>query len=329
MKDSTHVAIHEVGRVFRVLESAVLATMAGAVSCGGGGQAPGEDGGTTSTLDGSSAMVRTDAGTASMSHDAAATAADGRSPLSDGSSSASDAAANDGSNDGASSPDAPTSTEAGASVGPFTCTEVIGLEITSEWWSAGFLSDGVVPTKCELKWHHQGYVGAWADPNSPFWSNQGNAQDSDAGAPIVAPCGQDSVTPDRVLFVAVDFEMMTKDAWVAALDSVVATIKMKYSPNLKWIDLATLVRCPNDVMCNPDEDYGPGANLDVSHEDCYVPPYVDSAIAQVIAANPGFVGLGPEPQATACNSPVNGPHLSAASNAAAANAIAAYFVQNP
>jgi hypothetical protein len=83
------------------------------------------------------------------------------------------------------------------------------------------------------------------------------------------------------------------------------------------------------MMCNPKENYGPGANYDVSREDCYVPPYVDSAIAKVIAANSNFVGLGPEPQASMCDPVINGPHLSAASNVEVAKAIAAYYKLHP
>jgi hypothetical protein len=220
-------------------------------------------------------------------------------------------------------------TDSASSKGPFTCTEIIGLGITNEWFSAGFLNDGVDKTKFELKFHHQGYVGAWADPNSPFWPNQGDPFNATAGSPIQSPCAKNSTTPDRVLFFAVDFDMVTEDEWVAALNRAIATIKMKYSQNLKWLDLSTNIRCPNDMMCNPSERYGSGANLDVSREDCYVPPYVDSAIAKVVAANSNFVGLGPEPQASMCNPTINGPHLSAASNVDVAKAIAAYYVQHP
>ncbi|MES1209439.1 MAG: hypothetical protein ABUS79_26165 [Pseudomonadota bacterium] len=216
----------------------------------------------------------------------------------------------------------------GGGSGPFTCTEVIGLGLTNEWWSQGFLS-AVDKTKFQLKWHHQGYVEAWADPNSPFWVNQGDSQAPDGGAPIQSPCAKDSLAPDRVMFVAVDFDLVTQSAWVTALDSVVATIKGKYSTNLKRIELTTLVRCPGNMMCNSKANYGPGANVTVSREDCYVPPYVDAAIAQVVAANPDLLAVGPEPQATMCDSPVNGPHLSTASNIAAASAYAAYFTQHP
>jgi hypothetical protein len=322
-----------------VLGLAVLAPLASVASCSGG-SAPGhggdtsssDDSGTTPTVD-SSTRGSNDAGTlpndagspgtgdgAAGPGDSSAGFADGSVPAPDGNTSVNDAAA---------TAEVGMSTDAAPARGPYTCTEVLGLEITSEWWTAGFLSDGVAATRFQIKWHHQGYVGAWADADSPFWSNEGSAQNADAGAPIVAPCAKDSLTPDRVLLVAVDFDMLTEDAWVTALTDAVATIQAKYTPNLKWIDLATLVRCPNDTMCNPSADYGPGADLDVSREDCYVPRYVDSAIAKVIAANSALVGLGPEPQATTCDKPVNGPHLSAASNAAAAAAIAAYFVQQP
>jgi hypothetical protein len=326
----------------KVLGLAVLATLAGAASCGGSSSTSGNDAGTASAGEGgrdgdttsleSSTLPGFDAGM--VASDAALSGADGSSSTSDGSSmmaSDADVAPSDAASvlDATSVPDATSKADGSLAQGPFACTEVIGLEITSEWWSAGFLSDGIDAAKFQLKWHHQGYIGAWADPNSPFWSNQGSAQDADAGAPIQSPCSQDSMTPDRVLLVAVDFDMVTEDAWVTALNNAVATVKMKYSPNLKWIDLTTLVRCPGDIMCNPNEDYGPGADLDVPDEDCYVPPYVDSAIAEVIAANADFVGLGPEPQATMCNNPVNGPHLSTASNTAAASAIAAYFVEHP
>jgi hypothetical protein len=225
--------------------------------------------------------------------------------------------------------DAAKSGDAALATGPFTCTEVIGLGITNEWWSAGFLTDGVDPTKFEIKWHHQGYVQSWANSNSPFWLNQGDPQNNAEGAPIQSPCARGSTTPDRILFVAVDFDIVTEDAWVTALNGVVAAIKTKYAPTLKRLELTTLIRCPNDKMCNPSANYGPGANIDVPREDCYVPPYWDSAIGKVIAAQPDLVGLGPEPQATMCLTPVNGPHLSAASNAAAAKAMAAYYVQHP
>ena len=286
----------------------------------GSGVGTGSSGGSSGSASGATAS-----GSGGGLGDGGVTGSSGGSVPKDASGSVQDAT---GASDAPSSGDG-SSTDASGSTGPFTCTEVIGLEITSEWWSAGFLSDGVDATKFQIKWHHQGYVGAWADPNSPFWANQGNAQTPDAGAPIQSPCMQNSDAPDRVLFVAVDFEMLTEDAWVTALNDAVATIKQKYASSLKWLDLTTLVRCPNDMMCNPSENYGAGANTTVPREDCYVPPYVDSAIAKVIAAHTDFVGLGPEPQATMCNPTINGPHLSTASNQAAAKAIATYYVQHP
>jgi hypothetical protein len=286
--------------------------VSGAIDNGasGGGTSGGSGSGGASAMSG--------AGGPASGADAAVAEADGAGSSTD---------AHDGASDAPS--DVTESTDSALSQGPFTCTEIIGLGITNEWFSAGFLNDGVDKTKFELKFHHQGYVGAWADPNSPFWPNQGDPFNPNAGSPIQSPCAKDSTTPDRVLFFAVDFEMLTEDAWVAALSSAITTIKMKYSPNLKWIDLSTVIRCPNDTMCNPKANYGPGANIDVSREDCYVPPYVDAAIAKVIAANSNFVGLGPEPQASMCDPVINGPHLSAASNSEVAKAIAAYYKLHP
>ena len=54
-------------------------------------------------------------------------------------------------------------------------------------------------------------------------------------------------------------------------------------PGLRWLDLMTLIRCPNNQHCNPNSKYGPGANMSASIQDCYVPPYEDSAIEKVAA----------------------------------------------
>ena len=134
--------------------------------------------------------------------------------------------------------------------------------------------------------------------------------------------------PDRVVFAALDWEMLTEGEWVTALTGAVNTIKLKY-PGVRWIDLTTLIRCPGNQMCNPKAKYGPGANTSASIQDCYVPPYEDSAIAKVAAAHPDFVGVGPKVEASACRVPVDGAHLSQASNTKAAQDMAAYYKTMP
>jgi len=199
----------------------------------------------------------------------------------------------------------------------FACSQVLGLLTSNEWYSQGFEMDGVDPAKWQIKYQHYGYVREWANPDSTFWN-----------APISSACKEGSTAPDRVVFAALDWEMLTEAEWVTALTSAVNTIKLKY-PGLRWIDLMTLIRCPNNSMCNPNAKYGPGANTSAPIQDCYVPPYEDSAIAKVAAAHPDFVGVGPVVEASACRMPVDGAHLSQASNAKAAQDVANYYKTMP
>jgi hypothetical protein len=212
--------------------------------------------------------------------------------------------------------------------GPYTCTEFLGLLTTNEWYSKGFENDGVDGTKYQIKYHHFGYVAVWADPNSPDWGPTGDSVTEGQGSPIVSACAQNSATPDRVVFAALDWEMVTQDAWVTALTAAIKTIKAKY-PGVKHIDVMSEIRCPMNKMCNPNEKYGPGANTGAEHEDCYVPPYQDAAYAQVAKDMPDLVGVGPVIYATMCKDPVDGTHLSDASNTQAAKDIAAYYKLHP
>ena len=86
---------------------------------------------------------------------------------------------------------------------------------------------------------------------------------------------------------------------------------MKFFPSVVRIDLLTIVRCPGDRMCNPNGIVPPmvGENYRADEEDCYVPPFIDDALAQVAAQFPGLVFVGPHFESPACASPVNGAHL--------------------
>src|SRR5689334_6023645 len=139
--------------------------------------------------------------------------------------------------------------------GPFACTVYLGLLTTNEWYSKGF-EDGVDGTKWELRYHHYGYVRTWADGTSPFWGDTGDSFGLDSGSPIQSPCATNPMQPDRMVFAALDWEMATKDEWLAALEMAIGTFKAKY-PSLKRIDVMTLIRCPGNTMCNPNADYGP------------------------------------------------------------------------
>jgi hypothetical protein len=96
---------------------------------------------------------------------------------------------------------------------------------------------------------------------------------------------------------------------------------------VKWIDFQPMVRCPMNKMCNKNYRPGPGANLDAGRQDCYVPPYEDSALVKVAQAHPDLVGVGPIMEATSCIN--NGAHLSGADNKAEAMSIAAFYASKP
>ena len=106
------------------------------------------------------------------------------------------------------------------------------------------------------------------------------------------------------------------------LEKDIATIKVKY-PSVKWIDLMPMMRCPNNQHCNAMASYGPGANADPNREDCYVPPYQDSAMAKVAAAHPDSVGVGPVLMSKNCPSS-RAVHYGTPDNQIEANEIGAF-----
>src|SRR5258706_4896742 len=116
-----------------------------------------------------------------------------------------------------------------------------------EWWDAGFETK-VNNTKWQLKWHHHGHVTEWRKPDSPFWLNEGDPMDDLKGAPIQSACAASSDKPDRVVFLMIDWELLTEKDWIDGMNEVIANVKVKI-PSAKRVDLMTLVRCPNDMMC--------------------------------------------------------------------------------
>lgn len=213
--------------------------------------------------------------------------------------------------------------------GPFTCTQYIGAYLSMEWWNQGYQQQpGIEDAKWQLKWHHHGTIGNWADPNSPFWSDEGDPQDDSKGAPLQSACTTNSKTPDRIVMLIIEWDLITKDDWVTQIEKIYTNLKTKY-PSAKRIELMTTVRVAGNKMCNPDAEYGPGANDSAGREDCYIPPYADAAIAQVIAAHPELLAAGPQIEAPTCGPTVNGPHLGADNDKLTAKAIAAYYATRP
>lgn len=220
----------------------------------------------------------------------------------------------------------PVTTALEAAKGPYTCTEYLGAYLTMEWWGQGF-EQIVDNSKWQLKWHHHGHVLEWGNPNSPFWSDTGDPMNDASGAPISSACTTNTHAVDRVVLLALSWELPDEKAWMDALEADIKTIRMK-RPTAKWIDIVPMVRCPQNKHCNPNANYGPGADTDVGRQDCWVPPYEDSAMQKVVQAHAGDgVGLGPILEATMCNN--NGAHLTNADNKLEAQEYGAFYKAIP
>jgi hypothetical protein len=206
--------------------------------------------------------------------------------------------------------------------GPFTCTLVSGLLVTSEWFNAGFENDGLDGTVWEGKFQHYGYIDIWAqDPPAGFaWT-----------APITSACTKNSTNPDRVIFTAWSWELgYMEDKYIADTVQDIMEFKKNF-PNIKRFELATIVRCPNNQMCNPKAAIPPIPGVtdhNAGQQDCYVAPDIDDALSKVAAMFPGWAFVAPKWESPSCENPVNGAHLYH-ENPAIAKMIATYFMSNP
>ena len=91
-----------------------------------------------------------------------------------------------------------------------------------------------------------------------------------------------------------------------------------------------MIRCPGNQMCNPKAKYRPGSQhqrIDSRTATCR--PTEAPQLPRLPAAHPDFVGVGPKVEASACRVPVDGARLSQASNAKAAQDMAAYYKTMP
>ena len=125
--------------------------------------------------------------------------------------------------------------------GPFGCTMYMGAYLTMEWWNTGLFEGTGDAAKVnsdnwELKWHHHAHVSEWRKADSPFWLNEGNPMDDAQGAPIQSPCKATPEQPDRVVFLAIDWELLTEADWISGLNDCVTNIKAKI-PSAKRVDI--------------------------------------------------------------------------------------------
>jgi hypothetical protein len=257
----------------------------------------------------------------------------------DGSNRPSDASTADGSGGMSGSADsAETSSDAMVSAdlndaaskvadGPFTCTELIGLFSSGEWWDAGFFGAlGELKVRWQGRFSHYGYTYEYAKADSYAWSptNVGGVNN----VRLTAPCAQNAAAPDRIVYQAWSWELTTEKAWIESLEAALVTIQTK-RPSVRRIDLMTIIRCPMNGWCHGDKPpLGPNTDHDATKQDCHVPDYVDSAFAKVAANHPALVSVAPRFEAVKCAAQIDGIHLHE-QNGPAAAPIAAYYKAMP
>jgi hypothetical protein len=204
----------------------------------------------------------------------------------------------------ASVPDSAAPADASTPVadGDFTCTLIIGINATAEWFSKGF-EQLVDNAKWELIRVHSGFVTLWADPKSGAWNT----------GPTSA-CAKNATNPDRVIFVGLQFDFTTLEQWLPPLQATVKNLQAKY-PGVKRIELATFVRAPGNKAC----PQAPAKRSTIAAAE-------DEAIEMVVKANPGLVIASPKFEALNCGEfSGNPPHPSASGGSAWAKRIAEHY----
>lgn len=185
----------------------------------------------------------------------------------------------------------------------FTCTEVLGVSVTGDWFGAGFeklVDDG----RWQSRSKHHAFIELWGDPKGDVWS-----------LPLVSPCTKSSNAPDRVIFTGVNWQYKTVEEWTAAYTKAIDTIKAKY-PAVKRIELLTMLRGPGNKSCGNDQM-------------TVVAPVVDEAVAKMVAAHPKLVTAGPKLEAPSCAVfTKGGPHFTPEGMQAVAKVYGSYYAKN-
>jgi hypothetical protein len=192
---------------------------------------------------------------------------------------------------------------AGSLGGPYTCTLVIGILATQQYWAD--FQKLVDAAKWELVWVHSGFVELWADPANAIWKTA-----------ITSPCAQGAQTPDRIVFVALNFDFNTLAQWLPPLTAAANNLHAKY-PSARRIELGTFVRAPGNMAC----PQAPPPRSTISAAE-------DQAIAMVVQSDPGLFAVAPPLEAASCGDfTSNPPHPTAAGAAHWAQEMAAYYGQ--
>jgi hypothetical protein len=205
----------------------------------------------------------------------------------------------------AASPDAaPSAPPPTGPRGPFTCSLVIGIQATGDWFNGGFekIVDG---SRWELMAVHSGFIDYWADPKNGIWSSKPSSA-----------CAKNADNPDRVILVALSLHWAnyTVEQWLTPLTAAVKNFQAKYS-NLKNLELSTFVRSPGDKPCPLGDTFR-----------AYDLTPADQAFEKMAAMFPDLVTVAPKVAVDSCDDYAgHPPHLPSGPAARAAMKMGAIY----
>jgi hypothetical protein len=181
--------------------------------------------------------------------------------------------------------------------GPYTCSLVIGISATGDWFKAGF--EKIVDNdRWQLMAVHSAFINYWADPKHSIW-----------GSKPSSACTKNADNPDRVILTALSnhWEKYPVEQWVTEITAAVKNFKARYS-NLKNLELETFVRSPGDKPCPLGDTFR-----------AYDLAPADEAFQKVAAAFPELVTVAPKVHVDSCDDYNNHPpHLQLAGPASRA-----------
>ena len=181
--------------------------------------------------------------------------------------------------------------------GPFTCSLVIGISATGDWFKAGF--EKIVDNdRWQLMAVHSAFINYWADASNKIWSSKPSS-----------PCTMNADNPDRVILTVLSnhWEKIPVEAWVTQISAAVKNFKARYS-NLKNLELATFVRSPGDAPCPLGDTFR-----------AYDLTPADQAFEKTAALFPDLVTVAPKVHVDSCDDYNNHPpHLQLAGPASRA-----------
>jgi hypothetical protein len=118
----------------------------------------------------------------------------------------------------------------------YRCTLVIGPEVATSWFEAGF--EELVPNeRWEALSTPRAFLEALIDPGAHAWST-----------PVHSPCADRSESPERVLFFAVAETAKDQNDWITSVTAAVNAVRARY-PSARKIQLFGSVRAP--AACAP------------------------------------------------------------------------------